>query len=267
MSATAEAATILDEDVLPALTQLQAAIRAKDIYETVKWQEATASGLARVRLGLLPKRQLPFTIPEEYSSLPRLAGRATIAIAVDSKSGGFRLKDGKTVVPSTSFEVELDGYHAPLTAGNFLDLVNNKFYDNLKFQSIQELTLQTGKRPAEGPRKVPLELFYKQDAEPVYGITSDDDMRATETMALPFQAYGALGMARENDDPDSASTQFFLLKWRQALIAPGRNTLDGFYSCFGYVVSDNEYLLGQVTDKDVISSARVLSGLDNLIRP
>jgi hypothetical protein len=44
------------------------------------------------------------------------------------------------------------------------------------------------------PRTVPLELFYKTDSEPSYGITSDDDLRATETMALPFQAYGALGI-------------------------------------------------------------------------
>ena len=27
-------------------------------------------------------------------------------------------------------------------------------------------------------RRVPLELFYKQDSEPVYGIISDDDGRA-----------------------------------------------------------------------------------------
>jgi peptidylprolyl isomerase len=65
------------------------------------------------------------------------------------------------------------------------------------------------------------------DKEPVYGITSDDDMRSTETTALAFQAYGALGMARDNEQADSGSSQFFFLKWSQALVAPGRNTLDG----------------------------------------
>ena len=42
------------------------------------------------------------------------------------------------------------------------------------------------------------------------------------------QAYGALGMDRSNEDPDSASSQFFFLKWLQALVAPGdiyNNTL------------------------------------------
>ena len=61
-------------------------------------------------------------------------------------------------------------------------------------------------------RTIPLELFYKQDAQPVYGVISDDDGRATETMILPFQAYGALGMARDNGEPDSGSSQFFFLK-------------------------------------------------------
>eukprot|EP00595_Chromulina_sp_UTEXLB2642_P002426 CAMPEP_0196761598 /NCGR_PEP_ID=MMETSP1095-20130614/901_1 /TAXON_ID=96789 ORGANISM="Chromulina nebulosa, Strain UTEXLB2642" /NCGR_SAMPLE_ID=MMETSP1095 /ASSEMBLY_ACC=CAM_ASM_000446 /LENGTH=74 /DNA_ID=CAMNT_0042111377 /DNA_START=896 /DNA_END=1116 /DNA_ORIENTATION=- len=74
-------------------------------------------------------------------------------------------------------------------------------------------------------------------------------------MALPFQAYGAVGMARANEDPDSATSQIFLLKWRQALIAPGRNTLDGFYNCLGYITSDNEQLLSQVTTNDVITKA------------
>ena len=115
-------------------------------------------------------------------------------------------------------------------------------------------------------RAVPLELFYKSDSEPVYGITSDDDNRATETKALPFQAYGALGMARGNDNPDSASSQFFFLKWLQALVAPGRNTLDGYYSCFGYVVA-NEDILKQLQVGDKIVYARIIEGGENLVVP
>jgi peptidylprolyl isomerase len=113
---------------------------------------------------------------------------------------------------------------------------------------------------------IPLELFYKQDSEPVYGITSDDDNRATETFALPFQAYGALGMGRENEDPDSASSEFFLLKWSQALIAPGRNTLDGYYSCFGYITSPNVDLLSELKLGDTIEYMRVIDGINNLKR-
>ena len=110
------------------------------------------------------------------------------------------------------------------------------------------------------------ELFYKKDKEPVYGVTSDDDLRPSDTMALPFQAYGAVGMARDNEDADSASSQFFLLRWQQALIPPGRNTLDGFYSNFGYITSPNVDLLRQINEGDDIKivKARVTSGLEKL---
>ena len=94
-----------------------------------------------------------------------------------------------------------------------------------------------------------------------YGISSDDDNRATETKALPFQAYGALGMARDVD-PDSGSSQFFFLKWLQALVAPGRNTLDGYYGCMGYVV-ENEEILKQLQVGDKILYAKVVDGLEN----
>ena len=64
---------------------------------------------------------------------------------------------------------------------------------------------------------------------------------------------------------DSGSSQVFLLKWTQALIAPGRNTLDGFYTCLGYA-TQNQALLGQIQPGDVIVGAQVVSGLESLQR-
>lgn len=58
---------------------------------------------------------------------------------------GFRLSDGKTVSPEALLTLELDGFHAPLTAGNFAALVNDKFYDGLEIQKVLELFVQTGK--------------------------------------------------------------------------------------------------------------------------
>lgn len=264
---------ILVEDLIPELTNLCEATRLKEIGPTLAAQEKAADALARLRLLELQPKTLPFKIPDEYANLPRLMGRARVEMIVESKRG-FRLDDGKTVVKQLPVTVELDGYHFPLTAGNFVDLVGKKFYDNMLFQKVEELTVQTG-RPLKGDgyvdpttgetRIVPLELFYKKDKEPVYGITSDDDLRSTDTMLLPFQAYGAIGMARDNEEPDSGSSQFFLLKWQQALVAPGRNTLDGFYSCFGYVVSNNAELLGSATLQDnlKIVSAKVIQGTEN----
>lgn len=258
---------IFDERLVPSISQLMEGIRTRDIFATLAADEAAGETLAQLRLMELPPHQLPFKIPDEYSTLPRLLGRATIELVIQSNSGGIRLADGKTVVKQVPLTLVVDGYHTPITAGNFVNLVNQKFYDGMNLQKVEELIIQTGKPDASVHlRPIPLELFYKTDSKPVYGITSDDDLRATETFAYPFQAYGALGMARDNEETDSGTSEFFFLKWMQALIAPGRNTLDGFYSCFGYVTK-NEDLLKQVTAQDKIVYAKVVDGLDNLVVP
>ena len=37
-----------------------------------------------------------------------------------------------------------DGYNAPITAGNFIDLVNRKFYDDMEVQRADGFVVQTG---------------------------------------------------------------------------------------------------------------------------
>lgn len=58
------------------------------------------------------------------------------------------------MVPAATLRLEVDGYHAPLTAGNFVDLVSRGFYDGMPVQKVQELFVQTGI-----PDKV-TELFF-----------------------------------------------------------------------------------------------------------
>lgn len=268
---------IVNNEFLPTLQDLTTAVRNKDFDNTLLLEEKSANLLAQLRLAQIPKQQLPFTIPEEFQSLPQLRGRATIEMILEHKKG-FRFPESLTssAVPTIPILLTVDGYHTPITAGNFVDLVNKKFYNNMIINDANELTVQTGKISNEidgyidpttkTKRTIPLELFYKNDQEPVYDATSDDDLRATDTMALPFQAYGALGMGRDIKDVDSGSSQFFFLKWLQALNPPGRNTIDGSYSCFGYVIK-NEDFLGQLETGDKILSARVIDGLENLIIP
>ena len=38
----------------------------------------------------------------------------------------------------------VDGYNAPLTAGNFVDLVDKKFYDGMEVQRADGFIVQTG---------------------------------------------------------------------------------------------------------------------------
>lgn len=276
---SAQALWIFDNVLSPQLTRLADAIRDHNVKDTLDAQQAAADALGDLRLLQLPDKELPYKIPEEYAALPRLTGRAVVEVEVESKKGFRPIAGDSLKVPKVTFTIELDGYHAPITCGNFIDLVNKKFYDGMKIDKVEELVVQTGSQslksnkdtegyvdPKTGNvRYIPLELFYKADAEPVYGITSDDDLRATDAMLLPFQTFGAVGMARQNEDVDSASSQFFLLKWNQALIAPGRNTLDGFYTCFGYVTK-NADILSQINEAtDRIITAKVVSGMEHFV--
>ena len=72
-----------------------------------------------------------------------------------------------------------------------------------------------------------------------------------------------MGMAREEFDNDSASTQFFWLLFESDLTPAGKNLLDGRYNCFGYTVKNADLLKG-VREGDIIKSAKVVYGNDNL---
>lgn len=205
--------------------------------------------------------EFPFEVPDAYRNLPQLKGRATIAIETN--------KGDMTVV--------VDGYNAPVTAGNFVDLVQRGFYDGLKFTRAEEsYVLQIGDPP--GPedgfidpttkqyRAIPLEILVQGDSEPTYGITLEDAGRYLELPALPFSAYGALAMARPGDDPNGGSSQFFFFLFERELTPPGFNLLDGRYSVFGYVVEGND-VLEKLKEGDQIVSAKVSSGADKLVQP
>ncbi len=203
--------------------------------------------------------EFPFEVPSEYANLPQLKGRATVEMKTN--------KGDLTLV--------VDGYNAPVTAGNFVDLVEKGFYDGLPFIRAEDnYILQTGD-PAgveegyidpEGEyRAIPLEIKIKSELEPIYGATLEDIGLYREETALPFSAYGALGMARPGDDPDGGSSQFFFFLFVPELTPAGLNLLDGRYTVFGYTVEGKE-VLRQLRAGDEIISAQVVDGLDNLVQ-
>ncbi len=203
----------------------------------------------------------PYTVPKEYSNLPQLQGRATI----DLKTS----KGNITLV--------VDGYNAPVTAGNFVDLVQRGFYNNLAFTRAEnDYVLQIGDPPGaevgfidpktKKYRAIPLEVMVKGDKEPMYGITMEDAGRFKEEPVLPFSSYGALAMARPESDPNGGSSQVFFFLFEPELTPAGRNLLDGRYSVFGYVTAGQE-VLGQLKANDKIESAKVVEGADLLVTP
>lgn len=241
------------------LSPLQAAVEAenKDQLEEAKSEILDQIGLLEAKM----VDQFPFEVPSEYQNLPQLKGRATVSMVTDRGP----------------LKIVVDGYSAPVTAGNFVDLVQRGFYDGLEFtRSEASYVLQTGDPP--GPeagfidpetgeyRAVPLEILVRGQDQPIYGTTLEAAGFYKAEPVLPFSAYGALAMARPGDDPNGGSSQFFFFLFNPDLTPPGLNLLDGRYTIFGFVV-DGQEVLEKLKEGDKIKSARVTQGAEHLVQP
>ncbi|MGB3201636.1 MAG: peptidylprolyl isomerase [Nodosilinea sp.] len=195
------------------------------------------------------------------ADLPVLDGTATVEMVVN----------GSPIV------MELDGTNAPITAGNFVDLVNRGVYDGLVFHrvvrdpepfvvqggdpqssdpSVPAQQLGTGSfvdPDTQAPRYVPLEIKPAGAAEPIYSKTFPE-ASISEAPELPH-TRGAVAMAR-SQAVDSASAQFYITLAELPF-------LDGSYAVFGYVTSGME-TVDAIQQGDRIESARVVEGLENL---
>ncbi|KMZ73046.1 Peptidyl-prolyl cis-trans isomerase, cyclophilin-type [Zostera marina] len=210
----------------------------------------------------------PYEVPEEFSSKPLLKGRATVNMKV-------KIKDNANLQNCT-FRIVLDGYSAPVTAGNFVDLVERHFYDGMEIQRSDGFVVQTGdpEGPADGfidpstekLRSIPLEIMVDGDKSPVYGDTLEDLGRYKAQTKLPFNAFGTMAMAREEFVNNSASSQVFWLLKESELTPSNANILDGRYAVFGYVIENEDYL-ADLKVGDVIESIKVVSGIENLVNP
>ena len=241
------------------LAPLQTAVEAKDKEQTFAQRSQLLELVGQLEESMV--QTFPFEVPAAYSNLPQLKGRATIE---------FTTNKGKITAI-------VDGYSAPVTAGNFVDLVQRGFYNDLPFtRSEESYVLQIGDPPGEDVgfidpttkkyRAIPLEVLVQGDTEPTYEITLEDAGRYKDQPVLPFSSYGALAMARPGEDPNGGSSQFFFFLFEPELTPAGRNLLDGRYSVFGYVIQGKD-VLEQLRAGDKIESAKVIDGLNALVEP
>jgi peptidyl-prolyl cis-trans isomerase B (cyclophilin B) len=189
------------------------------------------------------------------ASTPCLSGTATVAM--QTSKGEVRF--------------QLDGAAAPLTAGNFVDLVQKGAYNGTAFHRVvrqpSPFVVQGGDPLSANPmtppsqygqgsfiengeaRLIPLEIRLKQDDAPTYSkeLTSPG---ITRQLALAHQR-GALAMAR-SADPNSASAQFYVAL--QAL-----PELDGRYAVFGRVSAGME-VIDRIEQGERIIKATVVEG-------
>lgn len=171
----------------------------------------------------------------------------------------------------------LDGYSAPITAGNFVEIVNKGYYDGTRVLSSQkEFFAQLGEReddnfdgfkdPKSGQRRqIPLEILVDGEPSPNYGATLDElgigDLQPT----LPVSAYGAMAMVHSVENANDASSQFyffFLDPTSYQARSFGGSILTGSLSTFGYV-DEGKSFLSQIEPGDKIVSIKVISGAEN----
>ncbi|MEB3235866.1 MAG: peptidylprolyl isomerase [Cyanobacteriota bacterium] len=188
---------------------------------------------------------------------PCLQGSAVVAL--ETSKGQVRL--------------QLDGAAAPLTAGNFVDLVNKGVYNGTLFHRVVRepvpFVVQGGDPQTANPkvsptqygtgnyldpssgqaRLIPLELKLSKDPAPRYGQPISA-AGVTRQLALVHQR-GAVAMARSSD-PNSASAQFYIAL--QAL-----PELDGRYAVFGRVLQGME-VVDTIQQGDKLIKATLIEG-------
>jgi len=235
------------------IDQLGAAADAQDREAAVTAQ--IQAMLRLEQLGTLQVAKMPFSPPTaDYPDVPQLLGRAEVEITT---------RASKTRQTRQMYAV-LDGFSAPLTAGQFVDLANKRAFDNTKVVATDESSVTIAADAAKAPKRtVPLEILVVGDKEPTYGETLEEQGRFKERTVLPFNAYGTISMLHPPDDPNGGANSFFFLKADPSYTPAGLNTLDGAFSVVGYVVQ-GEDALDDLLAGDAIESIKVLSGLEAL---
>ena len=241
-------------------------------------QTNAAKQLSIIESSMIPKNY-KVEVPEEYANLPQLQGPARIAMTlVKPDKTQFNIQGD--LYDKVELILAIDGFNAPVTGGNFVDLIDRGFYNGLPITRSDGFVVQFGDpnpNDSSAPhgfidattkeeRKIPLEIFLKGEKEPIYSATSEEEGKGAYASKLPFQAYGAIGMARSEFEADSASSQVFFLLFESDLTPAGKNVMDGRYASFGYTIENAELLAG-VKEGDIIQNAKVISGLENLQKP
>ncbi|MBW3585751.1 MAG: peptidylprolyl isomerase [Cyanobacteria bacterium 0813] len=173
------------------------------------------------------------------------------------------------VINGQPVTIEVDGTNAPITAGNFVDLVERGIYDGVMFHRVvrqpdpfvvqggdprsRDTTIpasQLGTGNFIDPdtnqgRFIPLEIKPQGAAQPVYNQV------VTQTPQLQH-TRGAVAMARSNA-LNSASSQFYFA-------LDDLPFLNGNYAVFGNVIQGFE-TVNAVQQGDRISTAKVVQGI------
>ncbi|XXG71699.1 hypothetical protein AAC387_Pa07g0964 [Persea americana] len=247
--------------------------RLKTLIDSIKDNDADkvsvslASSLDTIaELELLQAPGLSFLLPQQYLKYPRLTGRGTVEFTIEKGDGSsFSPDSGGEPKKLATIQVVLDGYSAPLTAGNFAKLVIDGEYDGVKLNCTNQAVLSDYKVDNNG-YKVPLEIMPAGQFEPLYKTTLS--VQDGELPVLPLSVYGAVAMAHSevSEEYSSPFQIFFYLYDKRSAGLGGLSFEEGQFSVFGYTTVGRE-ILPQIKTGDVIRSAKLLNGQDRLVLP
>ncbi len=138
--------------------------------------------------------------------------------------------------------VELYPDQMPITTANFLGYVDSGFYDGTLVHRVMDDWVIQGGGYTTG-------LTPKTPGDPIPLETSDQ----------VSHVHGAISMARLPDDPDSATSQWFICDWPDTGTPPQPAQLDGNFAAFGVMI-DGFDVLAAITQ--VATSSQ--GGLDDV---
>lgn len=114
-------------------------------------------------------------------------------------------------------ELELDADVAPITVTNFVNLAKKGFYNGLTFHRIMSGFMIQGGDP-------------NGDGTGGFEETIKGEFKSNGIENTMSHKRGVISMARTQNDPDSASSQFFIVQ-------ADSDFLDGDYAAFGKVTA------------------------------
>ena len=174
------------------------------------------------------------------------------------------------VIDNQIVTIEVDGINAPITGGNFVDLVERNFYDGVRFHRIEnepQFSLVQAGDPFSRNLDIPLELLGSGNfVDPLTNETRfipleirplglGQEIIYNQIVSPPLQlpnVVGAIGMARTTE-LNSASSQFYIP-------LNDLSVLDGRFAIFGNVI-DGLDVIEEIELGDSITAARVIQGI------
>ena len=278
---------VLIETLRDRLIDMQTATMELNATATLIQQKLALLTLSEI--GELLVAKFPYDVPTEgkFSYLPRLLGRCRVT---------FSFRRGKNQMLG-NLTMIADGYSAPVTAGNFVDLAARGFYTGLpvKFtkkrlgSSLGGPDFEVANLPILGsfndgfydpltakPRRLPLELIRveKVSGEPdlTYAGSSTLNISGSKVEAvsnskplLSFKIPGLVAMNHPDQKVNSASSEFFSLQ-QASMMDEKRTLLDGEYAPFGYIIEGMD-VFEKLRAGDVIADSRVSEfGFNTLVK-